>query len=337
MTDDTHTYARRTVLRGAAIGTALPLLPAVAHARTPSAATATAATQAPTATAAHGSTSLRWLGTSGWRIDVGGRTVLFDPYLTRFKTGLFDGVFNPATQIADTDPTPVREFAGRPELILVSHSHWDHIADVPHLAKTTGARVVGTETTFHLLVAFGVDPLQISVVKGVEVLDFGGGLTVEVVASLHSRNKKHSYFAPGTLTAPPAVAPATISDLPEGDTLAFQVTAGSGGPALFLMGASDFAERAAEGLRPDVAMVAVPSSSATHRYVPRLLRALGFPPVVVPVHWDNFETPLREPVVPDPTMDLSGLIGQVRRESPASRVVVPDYRTVYGADMRPRR
>ncbi|MFF5933471.1 MBL fold metallo-hydrolase [Streptomyces sp. NPDC012508] len=335
MTDDT--YARRTVLRGAAIGTALPLLPAVAHARAPSAATATAATQAPAETVAHGSTSLRWLGTSGWRIDVGGRTVLFDPYLTRFKTGLFDGVFNPATQIADTDPTFVREFAGRPELILVSHSHWDHIADVPYLAKTTGARVVGTETTFHLLVAFGVDPLQISVAKGGEVLDFGGGLTVEVVASLHSRNKKHSYFAPGTLTAPPAAAPATISDLPEGDTLAFQVTAGSGGPALFLMGASDFAERAAEGLRPDVAMVAVPSSSATHRYVPRLLRTLGLPPVIVPVHWDNFETPLREPVVPDPTMDLSGLIGQVRRESPASRVVVPDYRTVYGADMRPRR
>ncbi|MEU6986545.1 MBL fold metallo-hydrolase [Streptomyces sp. NPDC046324] len=337
MNDDTHTYARRTVLRGAAIGTALPLLPAVAHARTPSATPATTAAQASTETFAPGSTSLRWLGTSGWRIDAGGRTVLFDPYLTRFRTGLFDGVFNPATRIAETDPTLVREYAGRPELILVSHSHWDHISDVPYLAKTTGARVVGTETTFHLLVAFGVDPLQISVVKGGEVLDFGGGLTVEVVASLHSRNKKHSYFAPGTLTAPPAVAPATISDLPEGDTLAFQVTVGSGGPALFLMGASDFAERAAEGLRPDVAMVAVPSSSATHRYVPRLLRTLGYPPVVVPVHWDNFETPLREPVVPDPTMDLSGLIGQVDRESPASRVVVPDYRTVYGGDMRPRR
>ncbi|MFE5617058.1 MBL fold metallo-hydrolase [Streptomyces sp. NPDC056524] len=334
MTDDTHAYARRNVLRGAAIGTALPFLPTTAHARTPSPATSTTAgADAP----AHGSASLRWLGTSGWRIDVGGRTVLFDPYLTRFRTGLFDGGFDPATRIAATDPTLVREYAGRPELILVSHSHWDHIADVPHLAKTTGARVVGTETTFHLLVAFGVDPLQISVVKGGEVLDFGGGLTVEVVASLHSRNKKHAYFAPGTLTAPPAAAPATISDLPEGDTLAFQVTAGSGGPALFLMGASDFAERAAAGLRPDVAMVAVPSSTATHRYVPRLLRTLGYPPVVVPVHWDNFETPLRGPVVPDATMDLSGLIGQVHRESPASRVVVPDYRTVYGGDMRPRR
>ncbi|MEU6882392.1 MBL fold metallo-hydrolase [Streptomyces sp. NPDC046712] len=337
MSDDTnknqrtgHGYARRSMLRGAALGAALPLLPAAAHARdlTPD--------HAPAPAPDPGSASLRWLGTAGWRIDVGSRTVLFDPYLTRFRTGLFEKAFDPATKIAETDAGLVREFAGSPELILVSHSHWDHIADVPYIAKATGARVVGTETTFHLLVAFGVDPLQISVVKGGEVLDFGDGLTVEVVASLHSRNKKHSYFAPGTLTAPPATAPATISDLPEGDTLAFQVTTGARGPALFLMGASDVAERQAEGLRPDVAMVAVPSSSSTHRYVPRLLRALGSPGVVVPVHWDHFETPLRGPVRPDPTMDLAGVIAQVRRDSPGSRIVVPDYRTVYGADMRPR-
>ncbi|MEU9860818.1 MBL fold metallo-hydrolase [Streptomyces sp. NPDC047971] len=337
MSDDTNTnernhrgFARRAMLRGAAVGAALPLLPAAAGGAT---ARARSAVSAP----GSGSASLRWLGTAGWRIDVGRRTVLFDPYVTRFTTGLFDAAFDPATKIAATDAALVREYAGTPELILVSHSHWDHIADVPYIAKATGARVVGTETTFHLLVAFGVDPLQISVVKGGEVLDFGGGLTVEVVASLHSRNKKHAYFAPGTRTAPPATAPETISDLPEGDTLAFQVTAGAEGPALFLMGASDFSERAVDGLRPDAAMVAVPSSSATHRYAARLLRALGHPPVVVPVHWDNFETPLRGPVVPDPTMDLAGLIDQVRRESPSTRVVVPDYRTVYGGDLRPRR
>ncbi|MEU9994126.1 MBL fold metallo-hydrolase [Streptomyces sp. NPDC050848] len=326
MTDDTDAYARRTILRGAALGAALPLLPtAAAHARTPS------------PVPAPGSASLRWLGTAGWRIDTGGRTVLFDPYLTRFTTGLFEKPFDPTTEIAETDAELVREYAGNPELILVSHSHWDHIADVPYIARTTGARVLGTETTFHLLVALGVDPLQISVVKGGEVLDFGRGLVVEVVASLHSRNKQHSYFAPGTLTGPPATVPATISDLPEGDTLAFQVTAGTDGPTLFLMGASDFSERSAEGLRPDVAMVAVPSSTSTHRYVPRLLRALGRPEVVVPVHWDNFERPLRDPVQADPTMDLAGLIGQVHREAPGTRVVVPDYRTVYGADLRPRR
>ncbi|MFI7291254.1 MBL fold metallo-hydrolase [Streptomyces anulatus] len=315
-------FGRRAVLRGAAIGAAAPLL---------SATTATAAASDHGAPAA-GSASFRWLGTSGWRIDVGGRTVLFDPYITRFKTGLFDGGLKPDTKLR-SDPDLVREHIGHPEIVLVSHSHWDHIADVPHIAKSTGARVVGTETTFHLLVAFGVDPGQISVVKGGEVLDFDG-ITVQVVSSLHSRNKRHSYFAPGTLNAPPAAAPRTISDLPEGDTLAFQVTAGSGGPSAFLMGASDFSEQAVQGLSPDLAMVAVPSSAATFRYTSRLLRALDQPGVVVPVHWDNFEEPLSEPPRRDPVMDLSGFAAQVHRESPTSRIVVPDYRTTYGADMR---
>ncbi|MBT1104282.1 MULTISPECIES: MBL fold metallo-hydrolase [unclassified Streptomyces] len=316
-------FGRRAVLRGAAVGAAAPLLAATTDA------TATAAQRgAPAA----GSASFRWLGTSGWRIDVGGRTVLFDPYITRFRTGLFDGGLEPGTKLR-SDPGLVREHVGRPEIVLVSHAHWDHIADVPHIAKSTGARVVGTETTFHLLVAFGVDPGQISVVKGGEVLDFDG-ITVQVVPSLHSRNKRHSYFAPGTLNAPPAAAPRTISDLPEGDTLAFQVTAGNDGPSAFLMGASDFSEQAVQGLRPDLAMVAVPAGNAVFRYTSRLLRALDRPGVVVPVHWDNFEEPLSEPPRRDPVMDLDGFVAQVHKESPTSRIVVPDYRTTYGADMR---
>lgn len=278
--------------------------------------------------------SLRWLGTAGWRIDWDGRTVLFDPYITRFSTGMFSGGFDPGTELR-TEAGLVRRHAGRPEVILVSHSHWDHLNDVPYLARTTGAQVVGTETTYHLLRSWGVDAAQLSVVRGGEVLDFGG-FTVEAVSSRHSRNQRHSYFAPGILNAVPAAAPTTIGDLPEGDTLAFQVTIGDG-PSAFLMGASDFAEREADGLRPDLAMVAVPSSTATHRYVPRLLAALGRPGIVVPVHWDNFETPLSGPVSRDPAVDLDGFLAAVGRESPSSRTVVPDYRTLYDGEMRPRR
>ncbi|MEV5436148.1 MBL fold metallo-hydrolase [Streptomyces sp. NPDC052682] len=317
---------RRTVLRGATLGAAAPLIPATA-------ATASAGDSGRGRRTAAGSASFRWLGTAGWRIDTGDRTVLFDPYLTRFPTGLFTGAFDPRTPLR-TRPEAVDAHVGRPTVVLVSHSHWDHLADVPHIARTTGARVVGTETTYHLLVALGVDPGQISVVKGGEVLDLDG-IIVEVVPSLHSRNKKCSYFAPGTLNAPPATVPSTIADLPEGDTLAFQVTAGDGGPSAFLMGASDFSERAVRGLSPDVAMIAVPSSTSTHRYVPRLLRALDTPPVVVPVHWDNFEIPLSGSPVRDPQMDLDGFLAQVHKAAPATRVVVPDYRTVYDGDMRP--
>ncbi|MFF8841818.1 MBL fold metallo-hydrolase [Streptomyces sp. NPDC015127] len=326
-----RSLVRRTLLRGAALGAAVPLLPAATGAAGAAAAERSGA--AATGVRADSAT-LRWLGTSGWRIDVGGRGILFDPYITRFETGLFGpkGSFDPATELTCDEETVARH-AGRPETVLVSHTHWDHISDVPYIAKSTGARVFGTETTYHVLRSLGVDAAQISVVKGGEVLDFDG-YTVEVVSSRHSRNAKWSYFAPGTLNAPPPRAPRTISDLPEGDTLAFQLSV-AGGPSMFLMGASDVDERAVAGLRPDVLMAAVPSSRATHRYVPRLLGALGAPATVVPVHWDHFERPLSGPPLRDPVMDLDGFVAEVHRCSPASRVVVPDYTTVFGADLRP--
>ena len=139
--------------------------------------------------------TFRWLGTAGWRIDIGDRTVLVDPYLSRFDTGLFDGSFDPGTALS-VDVTRIADHPGAPETILVTHTHWDHYNDVPHIAAQSGARVFGTLTAYHLGLAHGLPAAQLSPVKGGEVLDFGD-YTVEVVSSLHSRNGSYSMAFPG--------------------------------------------------------------------------------------------------------------------------------------------
>jgi L-ascorbate metabolism protein UlaG (beta-lactamase superfamily) len=271
--------------------------------------------------------TFRWLGTAGWRIDIGARTVLVDPYLSRFDTGLFSGAFRPDAALT-VDATRVAEQAGTPHTVLVTHTHWDHYNDVPHIARQSGARVFGTLTAYHLGLAFGLPASQLSPVKGGEVLDFGD-YTVEVVSSLHSRNGSYSMAFPGIRTAVPP-PPRTIADLPEGDTLAFQVTP-RGGPSVFFMGASDFAARNLAGLAPDVAMIAVPSTDSTHDYVPRLLTALDRPATVVPVHWDNFETPLTNPppVTAGDQLQLQKFTAAVRAVAPGTRVLQPRYLTPY--------
>jgi L-ascorbate metabolism protein UlaG (beta-lactamase superfamily) len=258
--------------------------------------------------------------------------VLVDPYLSRFSTGLFDPeVGFDATTPLSVDGQAVGEHTagvGEDGVVLVTHCHWDHFADVPRIAVDTGARVVGTLTAYHLAQAMGVPSGQVSPVRGGEVLDFDG-CVVEVVSSRHSRNRSHSVLFPGVRVGVPQ-EPLTIADLPEGDTLAFQVRP-PGGPSVFFMGASDFAEREVAGLAPDVAMVALPSTSSTHEYVPRLLEALDKPATVVPVHWDHFERELANPPV-DGTgegMGLEEFSALVRRVAPGSRVVVPEYLTPY--------
>ncbi|MDT0346013.1 MBL fold metallo-hydrolase [Streptomyces litchfieldiae] len=320
-------FGRRGFLRTVTAGTALATTGAAVTGAVPATATATTPAARPATRA--GRATFRWLGTSGWRVDTGERTLLIDPFLTRFATGLFDGAFDPATELT-VDTEAIAEHAGTPETILVTHAHWDHFSDVPHIAETTGARVVGTATTYNLGLAFGLDSARLSPVKGGEVFDFGD-CVVEVIASLHSRNAAYSMAFPGVRTSPPATRPTTIGELPEGDTLAYQVTV-KGGPSVFFMGASDFVARNLTGLAPDVAMIAIPSSDAVHDYVPRLLAALDRPATVVPVHWDHFEVPLvNPPRVPDAKTQryLDAFLAAVRRVAPDTRILLPAYLTPY--------
>lgn len=278
-----------------------------------------------------GSATMSWLGTAGWRVEAADRTVLVDPYLTRFDTGLAAGRFDAGTPLR-TDPAAVDPHAAGADTVLVTHTHWDHFADVPHIARTTGAQVFGTLTTCQVARSSGVAAGQVSVLQGGEVLRLGD-LLLRPVPARHSRNGRGAVLFPGVVPQP-GPPPATIADLPEGETLGFCLELPTGARWLFL-GASDFSEADLDGLAPDVVTVPVPSSDTTWRYVARLMEVLDRPRTVVPVHWDDFESPLAAPARPmDQATEvrLRTLVDEVRRASPGSRVVVPEYLTPIAPD-----
>ncbi len=300
--------SRRSVLAGAGGSLSVPLLGTAAHAR-------------PARPA--GGLDLRWLGTTGWRFEHDGHVLLVDPYLSRFPTGLAAGSFDPTTPL-QVDAQACRAVRDT-RSIFVTHSHWDHFADVPHLAGRDGARVFGTLTTALLAQAMGTPARQTSTLKGGEQLDLGE-YVVHVLPGLHSRSASWSVLFPGGRSAVPE-RPRTIADLPEGNTLAFHVRPRSG-PSVVVLGASDVDDHALAGVRPDVVAAPVASSDATHDYLPRLLEALGRPGIVVPTHWDDFESPLANPPRPA-TESLAHRLEEferaVRRISPRSRVLRPRY------------
>ncbi len=65
-----------------------------------------------------------WLGHGGWSVNTGEHVVLLDPFLS-----------NCPTATADVDQINA-------DFILVSHGHFDHVSDVPAIAKRTGATVI---------------------------------------------------------------------------------------------------------------------------------------------------------------------------------------------------
>jgi L-ascorbate metabolism protein UlaG (beta-lactamase superfamily) len=110
-------------------------------------------------------TKVTWLGHGCWSIRAAGSAILIDPFL-------------------DDSPTaPVKSDAVEADYILVSHGHFDHVADAAKIAKRTAATVVSNYEICQWLSAQGVAKTQ--------PLNLGGGVDlpfgrVKMTLAFHS-------------------------------------------------------------------------------------------------------------------------------------------------------
>lgn len=267
--------------------------------------------------------NFKWFGTDGWEITFGGKTILLDPWFSRFDTGFFAGKFNAKTPIK-VEEALIDQHIAKADQILIGHGHWDHMADIPYIAKKTGAQVIGSETHANVLRASGVPEGKIVQVKGGEYMQFDG-YTIEVFPALHSMGPTKKHAVPGHLYSVPA-PPTTVGDMPEGDSLVYLITIG-GRFSIFLMSTANFIERAIAGLKPDVALIASIFANQIHTFTPRLLKVLNYPKLILPTHWDNFEKPYAEgpqdlrAIFGDPA-NLDLWVKEAKQVSPKSKIVV---------------
>lgn len=220
------------------------------------------------------------------------------------------------------DTAAIDSHIQRANFILVTHTHYDHVLDVPHIALKTHATVIGTESTENVLRAYHVSEEQLITVRGGEDFEFGV-FSVKVIPSIHSALGHKHYFS--SERAPPGMtAPLTLRQMhPEGGTLAYLIR--FGGHQILAFGGNNYIEREIDGLRPDVVLVgAGVSRNEIHDYTGRLMRDLGFPPLVLPTHWDNFMAPYG--ASQQTAIDaLQSFVQEVRAVSPKTRVIVPKY------------
>jgi L-ascorbate metabolism protein UlaG (beta-lactamase superfamily) len=107
-----------------------------------------------------------YYGHSCFSVEVGGRTLLFDPFITG----------NELAQAIRVGEIPA-------DYILISHGHGDHLADAAAIARRTGATIV---SNFEIVTWFGCQGLQQA-----HPLNHGGGVSldfgrVKYVNAIHS-------------------------------------------------------------------------------------------------------------------------------------------------------
>ena len=94
-----------------------------------------------------------------------GKDLLFDPFIRK----------NPLAKDIDVDSIPA-------DYILVTHGHFDHVADAAEIAKRTGATVITTSEVGEWLKQQGVENVQPMGQGGTVTLDFG---KVKMVNAVH--------------------------------------------------------------------------------------------------------------------------------------------------------
>jgi L-ascorbate metabolism protein UlaG (beta-lactamase superfamily) len=272
---------------------------------------------------------LKYFGTAGWEITDGKITVLVDPYLTRIKLGTGLGVSAEderktvlRSDVFISDTLLIDSLITKADYILVHHSHFDHLADVPYIAKKTGAKVIGTETTRNILRGYGIPEEQLYPVKGGEDYQFEN-FSVQVIPSIHSAlNDKH-YIDSRTYTKTPKT-PLKVSEFIEGGSLMFLARFAK--HTILTMASMNFVERELVGQKPDILLAGVNRSQlGLFNYNERLLAVTNYPKIIIPTHWDNFRLPYGFSQQSGVEQKLIPFQEDVKKLSPETKVIIPKH------------
>jgi L-ascorbate metabolism protein UlaG (beta-lactamase superfamily) len=250
-----------------------------------------------------------WYGTAGFRIETGGRVFLLDPYLSRNATA------RPVLPFGPEGVTGARE-------IFLSHGHFDHMADVPQIARQTGARVYCSAVAAQALRRQGVPDAQPVVAREGDGFDFG----VYRARCFHSTHVRFDFplIVRTFFRSIPSI-PAKVWLLPrlrhwpQGQVLSWRFTLAAGdGRVVQHLGSAGCTEdelaRLADLGPPDVLMFPLQGHTRICQIAARVVERLK-PRVVIPHHHDDFYPPLSQAV------DIAPFVRAVGELSPSVEVV----------------
>jgi L-ascorbate metabolism protein UlaG (beta-lactamase superfamily) len=258
---------------------------------------------------------LRWLGVAGIELRLDGQTMAIDPYFTRMPLWRMLGRMSPNKRLV-ADQLP------RCDYVLVTHPHYDHLADVPEVVRNTGATALGSANACRLLAALGVPAQQVRPVGVGDSLALGD-FRVEVLAGSHGRIPLAGLF--NRPLSPRLRSPLRAWDYRMDGCFSFLVRAAG---YRVMVGLGEYPEEAPAA---DVLCIGVINSAESYRSLLQRAR----PQVVVPIHWDDLFRPLSQPIRPmlmPPAwrlpplrrVDLAGFASMIHAMSPTSRVIVPE-------------
>jgi L-ascorbate metabolism protein UlaG (beta-lactamase superfamily) len=263
-----------------------------------------------------------YLGTNGYQFEFKGHALLVDPYFSRvdlLSVALGSRIQPNASRISDG----LRHLAPKPDAILVTHGHLDHLLDVPAVMAKTRARLIASASSVDLAKRVGASSGDAVTPGDVRRI---GPWKIRVLSATHDRlfgkvpfDEPHSQTGLSAEASAKAEPPQRAADWICGEPLAFLIEVN--GQRIYIDSGGTPAQLPPNE-RVDLAILgmALPDSRA------RLAAALARlqPRYVLPSHQDDFFRPLSAGFQFGPLTDFPF----VQRESAQqnrNRLILLDY------------
>lgn len=231
---------------------------------------------------------ITYLGTNGYLIRSRETSIVVDPFFTRISLGkvIVNGRCSSSSDLV-SKYTKVAAFPDKVDAWLVTHSHYDHLMDVPPLQRKYGGKIISSATGSFLSQAVDPDIKSSDLIAAVPGKSYQVGKTkIRVMTSKHDRVAGFIPI-PGLISEPLSNAPSRPNDWKVGAPLAFlieiagkRIYVDSGGLPGHLPPVSGV----------DLAILGVAVGDGQRRFV-ETVQALK-PRYILPSHQDNFFIPL---------------------------------------------
>ena len=258
---------------------------------------------------------MHWTGTAGFVIEYKGTTLVIDPFVTR--CGMFRLLFlrMPVNEALCEEVFPKADY------IAIGHSHYDHVADLPVVARNTGAPVYGSKSTAAALRGGGIDEAQIKEVEPWTPYELGP-MKVTFVPSVHGLILFGKVPYDGVIEGAPK-PPLRASHYKAGATYGILIEADGFRFAHF--GSANMIDEELEKMgKVDMLLLGISGRQKTENYLERMTRHTR-PNYIFAHHYDNFFKPLRGGRNVFRGVHLPQFIEEYENTCPNVRLLMPDF------------
>ena len=237
-----------------------------------------------------------FLGTTTLLFDDGKDQILFDAHITRPSLSRYIRGVKESTNRTLCDEIISLHHIDRLRAVFISHTHHDHVMDAPYIAQKCGAGIYGSESAKNVALGGGVSADNISVFKHGDIFDIGD-YKILILKSIHSKPTVLNNDL-GEPIREPLTQPARLRDYKEGGSFDFYIEYKE--KKILIRPSFNYIEGQFDDIRADVLFLGVaglakadPDTEKT--FFRETIEKTGAK-LVIPVHWDNFFSPLDRPI-----------------------------------------